>query len=83
MATKEKKSGATATTAKSGGKGSGDRKSMLPKGPHAGAALPIPVPRLRAYYRATVRGRLMAQFSLANIHQVPGMEKIVLNVGMG
>lgn len=67
-----------------GGKGAkGDRKSMLPKGPHAGAKLPVPPPRLREYYRATVRPKLMAQFSLGNPNQVPGLEKIVLNVGMG
>lgn len=69
---------------KSGGKGSGgDRKSMLPKGPHAGASLPTPVPRLREYYRNTVRARLMTQFGFTNPHQVPGMTKVVLNVGMG
>ncbi|MGQ0766812.1 MAG: 50S ribosomal protein L5 [Gemmatimonadota bacterium] len=56
---------------------------MLPKGPHAGAKLPVPPPRLREFYRSTVRGKLMTQFGLANPHQVPGMVKIVLNVGMG
>ncbi|MCC6318839.1 MAG: 50S ribosomal protein L5 [Gemmatimonadaceae bacterium] len=56
---------------------------MLPKGPHAGAKIPTPSPRLREYYRATVRGRLAQQFGLKNANQVPGLEKIVLNVGMG
>jgi large subunit ribosomal protein L5 len=69
--------------ASGGGKGGGDRKSMLPKGPHAGAKLPVPPPRLREYYKSTVRGKLMQQFGLANTHEVPGLEKIVLNVGMG
>ncbi|MEP7346949.1 MAG: hypothetical protein ABI877_16890, partial [Gemmatimonadaceae bacterium] len=39
-----------------GGKKGDAGKSMLPKGPHAGRALPVPPPRLREYYRATVRG---------------------------
>ncbi|MFN8571961.1 MAG: 50S ribosomal protein L5 [Gemmatimonadaceae bacterium] len=56
---------------------------MLPKGPHAGRALPVPPPRLRDYYKSTVRGRLAKQFSLANPHEVPGLEKIVVNVGLG
>jgi len=65
------------------GGGGGDRKSMLPKGPHAGAALAAPTPRLRTYYANTVRERLAKQFGLMNPHQVPGLEKIVVNVGVG
>ena len=65
-----------------GGKG-GERRSMLPKGPHAGAKIPMPAPRLRDYYRTTVRARLTTQFGFTNLHQVPSMKKIVLNVGMG
>jgi large subunit ribosomal protein L5 len=79
MATKQEKK----ETGGGGKGGKGERKSMLPKGPHAGAKIPVPPPRLREYYRSTVRGKLMAQFNLANQHEVPGMVKIVLNVGMG
>jgi large subunit ribosomal protein L5 len=68
---------------KGGGGGGGDRKSMLPKGPHAGAALPVPTPRLKTYYANTIRERLTKQFGLTNPHQVPGLEKIVVNVGVG
>jgi large subunit ribosomal protein L5 len=86
MATKEKKGGAPAGKASSGkssgGKGS-ERKSMLPKGPHAGAKLPVPAPRLAEYYRASVVPKLMQQFGLKNVHQVPAMTKIVINVGLG
>lgn len=86
MATKEKKGGAPAGKGgagkASGGKGS-DRKSMLPKGPHAGAGLPVPAPRLADYYRTTVVPKLMKQFALTNVHQVPAMTKIVINVGLG
>lgn len=67
---------------KSGGGAGEKRQSMLPK-EHAGASLPVPAPRLQAYYRKTVRERLMKQFSLKNPHQVPDLTKITLNVGMG
>ena len=50
---------------------------------HTGKDLPVPEPRLRNYYMKTVRGNLAKQFSLANVHQIPTLEKIVLNVGMG
>lgn len=71
MATKEKK-----------GKGQGAGETQ-PRGPHAGAGLPVPPPRLKQFYQATVRPKLMEQFSLPNAHQVPTLEKIVLNVGAG
>jgi large subunit ribosomal protein L5 len=73
----------TKTQDKKKGGGAGEkRSSMLPK-EHAGAALPVPAPRLYAHYNKTVRAKLMAQFGLKNPHQVPGLEKITLNVGMG
>jgi large subunit ribosomal protein L5 len=40
-------------------------------------------PRLQTYYEQTVRPRLAKEFGLGNPHQVPRLEKIVLNVGMG
>src|SRR5688572_16506733 len=68
---------------KKGGKGGDKKKEKKSRGPHAGAALPIPAPRLRAFYQQTVRPKLTEQFSFKNPHQVPGLEKIVLNVGLG
>ena len=41
------------------------------------------VPRLQAFYQATVRGRLAKEFGLGNPNQVPKITKIVLNVGIG
>jgi large subunit ribosomal protein L5 len=55
---------------------------MLPKD-HAGAGTPAPAPRLHQHYVQTVRARLMQQFGLKNPHQVPNLEKITMNVGMG
>ena len=42
-----------------------------------------PAPRLRAFYHDKVKSKLMQEFGFANLHQVPRLEKIVLNVGMG
>ncbi|HET7110053.1 MAG TPA: 50S ribosomal protein L5, partial [Gemmatimonadales bacterium] len=41
------------------------------------------MPRLRQFYLETVRGRLQQEFGLANVHQIPTVQKVVLNVGMG
>jgi large subunit ribosomal protein L5 len=89
MATKDKKGGTPAKgsapvkAGKSEKKGGGKQASGKQRGPHAGAALPVPPPRLKIHYHQTVRDRLMKQFSLTNPHQVPTLEKIVLNVGVG
>ena len=65
-----------------GGGGRGKEKAS------AGATDPAPKasegkPRLQVYYEQTVRPRLQKEFGLANPHQVPGLDKVVLNVGMG
>ncbi len=72
---------AQGTTKKGGGQGD-KRASMLPKD-HKGAGLPVPAPRLHNYYNKTVRERLAKQFGLGNPHEIPTLEKITLNVGMG
>jgi large subunit ribosomal protein L5 len=41
------------------------------------------VPRLKVRYREEIRQRLQADLGLGNIMQVPGLEKIVVNVGVG
>lgn len=41
------------------------------------------VPRLKAYYDKVIRPNLAKEFGLTNPHAVPGLVKIVLNVGMG
>jgi large subunit ribosomal protein L5 len=67
-----------------GGKGKGGKKGEAKqRGPHAGAGLPVPPPRLKAFYQGTVRPKLSQQFGFTNPHQVPHLEKIVLNVGVG
>jgi len=40
-------------------------------------------PRLKALYKETYSKELQAELKLANIHQVPKLEKIVVSVGIG
>ncbi|HSJ14664.1 MAG TPA: 50S ribosomal protein L5 [Longimicrobiales bacterium] len=40
-------------------------------------------PRLQEYYEQRVRPRLAEQLGHQNPHRIPGLEKIVLNVGLG
>jgi large subunit ribosomal protein L5 len=66
---------------KGGGKGKdkGGAGSSLDHEPKAREG----APRLQTYYQETVRGKLAKEFGLTNPHQVPRLEKIVLNIGMG
>jgi len=84
-----------ATTEKKPAKGAGQPQQQAKKakgekkgaefkqGPHAGAGLPVPPPRLKGYYEKTVRARLQEQFGLGNKHEIPTVEKIVVNCGVG
>jgi large subunit ribosomal protein L5 len=63
------------------GKG-GKRASMLPT-EHAGTGTPAPKPRLHERYVAKVRPALAQRLGLKNVHQIPNLEKIVINVGLG
>ncbi len=65
-----------------GGKKGGEKREKT-RGPHAGAKLPVPAPRLRAFYQQTVRPKLKDQFGFKNPHEIPSLEKIVINVGLG
>jgi large subunit ribosomal protein L5 len=40
-------------------------------------------PRLKARYRSEIAGQLREQFDFANAMQVPGLTKIVVNMGVG
>ncbi len=42
-----------------------------------------PVPRLKQRYRDEIQGQLREQFGYANVMQVPGVTKIVVNMGVG
>jgi large subunit ribosomal protein L5 len=47
------------------------------------AATPVPPPRLRDRYLAEIAPALREEFSYANVMQVPGLTKIVVNMGVG
>lgn len=40
-------------------------------------------PRLKTKYREEIAGKLLEQFSYENVMQVPGLVKIVVNMGVG
>jgi large subunit ribosomal protein L5 len=50
---------------------------------HTGKNLPVPPPRLRIHFENTVRERLRSQFGFTNVHEIPTLEKIVINCGVG
>jgi large subunit ribosomal protein L5 len=80
---KDKKGGGK--SGKSGGqsKAGRNRTETKERGPHAGAQLAVPTPRLRVLYETTVRKKLMERFGFTNPHQVPRLEKIAINIGVG
>ncbi|GAA0963476.1 50S ribosomal protein L5 [Frigoribacterium faeni] len=41
------------------------------------------LPRLKAKYRAEILPQLKSDFGFTNVHQVPGLVKIVVNTGVG
>ena len=58
----------------------GEAPAPAPAGP---PAEPAPPARLAQFYASAVRARLQQQFGYVNVHQIPRLLKIVLNVGMG
>jgi len=41
------------------------------------------IPRLKERYREEAVPKLMAEFGYGNVHEVPRLEKIVVNIGLG
>jgi large subunit ribosomal protein L5 len=83
----EKKGGDKAASKPKGGNSATKRREEAQKAAaaveHAGKDLPIPAPRLKEYYEKTVRDRLKKQFGFTNVHEIPNLEKVVINCGMG
>ncbi|KMS84568.1 50S ribosomal protein L5 [Prauserella rugosa] len=42
-----------------------------------------PTPRLKVRYREEIAGQLREEFDLKNVHQIPGVTKVVVNMGVG
>src|SRR5262245_19778968 len=66
--------------AKGGDKADKAEKPAEPKGPTQQKG---PEPRLRVKYRTEILPALMKRFSYKNPMQVPRLEKIVVNMGLG
>ena len=67
-----------------GGKAGQPRQAQdFTKRDHAGVGLAAAAPRLKTYYEQTVRPALAKQFGLGNLHEIPTLEKIVVNCGVG
>jgi len=49
----------------------------------ATAELPVPAPRLKTLYDTKLRDEVQAKLGLANVMQVPKLDKIVINMGVG
>lgn len=78
------KGGAAGGKGGKGGKAGQPRQAMdFTKREHAGAELAPVAPRLKTHYEQTVRAALAAQFGFANGHEIPSLEKIVVNCGVG
>ena len=68
--------------AKAERKAAADKKAAAPKKPRA----PKPagyVPRMKQRYTAEIRARLKEEFKYTNDMQIPRLEKIVINMGVG
>jgi len=85
MAKTDNKAGSGKQRDAGGGKAAKGRKESAQQvqQEHAGKDLPVPPPRLRIFYESTVRDRLKNQFGFTNTHQIPNLEKIVVNCGVG
>ncbi|WP_067454641.1 50S ribosomal protein L5 [Actinomadura macra] len=44
---------------------------------------PVPQPRLKLRYREEIAAAMREQFGYANVMQIPGLTKIVVNMGVG
>jgi large subunit ribosomal protein L5 len=80
--------------AKGEGKEASAKKTGAKKKPEAEAAEPaaasaqvdlsaVPPPRLKGVYESTIRPKLTEQFGYTNPMQVPTIDKIVINMGIG
>jgi large subunit ribosomal protein L5 len=76
--------GAPKAGGKSGGKAGQPRQAAdFTKRDHAGASLTAAAPRLKTHYEQSVRATLAKQFGFTNAHEIPTLEKVVINCGVG
>jgi large subunit ribosomal protein L5 len=76
--------GKGAAPAGKGARGKDDKRAKGDKA--AGPAAPRPAdyrPRMKAHYESVVRDALKNEFGYGNVMQIPRLEKIVINMGVG
>jgi large subunit ribosomal protein L5 len=76
--------GKGAAPAGKGPRGKGDKRA--PKGEKQAAPAARPAdyrPRMKAHYETVVRDALKKEFGYGNVMQIPRLEKIVINMGVG
>ncbi len=59
------------------------RVEAVPAAAGAAKAAPEGLTRLQALYNTTVKAKLQEEFGYANVMEVPKLEKIVINMGVG
>ena len=82
---KQEKPGKQAKPPKGGEAAEGQPKAAKAKAAEkpAAPAEPVGPPRLRKHYDDVVRKRLVEQFGYKNPMQVPAIDKVVINMGIG
>jgi large subunit ribosomal protein L5 len=80
----KEKAGADKAAAGKGARGKeGKRAGKREKAPAPAARSKDYRPRLKAHYEAVVREAMKKEFGYGNVMQIPRMEKIVINMGVG
>jgi large subunit ribosomal protein L5 len=80
-----KAAGAQAKGGQGKGRGKDERRASKAEAP-SGPAAPRPAdyrPRMKTHYEAVVRDALKQEFSYGNVMQIPRLEKVVINMGVG
>ncbi|ALK09171.1 50S ribosomal protein L5 [Blastochloris viridis] len=86
MADKNPKTGAVQAPKKDkagAGKGAKEAKATPKAKPAGGVEIAVPPARLRIFFDEVVRPKLIEEFGYKNRFEVPVIEKIVLNMGVG
>jgi len=83
MAEEKTKKQAKTARKSEGDSGAAKKKGKAKAAPKKKAAAPAETPRLQSIYQDQVMPRLMERFAYKNPMQVPRIEKVVLNMGVG
>jgi large subunit ribosomal protein L5 len=82
----DEKSAKAETKAGAASKGGGEKKAKAKQAAPSKPRAPKPadyVPRMKARYRDEIKSRLTEEFKYTNAMQIPRLDKIVINMGVG